>query len=179
MNFKENAGRVSEAGGQAGERNGAGEELNLELDEALREFRLCVCAWSEAALSRPRTALAAAPRRRVWRLAAGWALSCALLAASVSGGFYGRRLQEMKRIAQARQAEQQRVAAEQRTQMKEEGLPAKVDRDSASVDSDLASVDSDLAEMDSDLAKVDSDVSRGVPSAMEPLARLMAGEVTQ
>jgi hypothetical protein len=29
------------------------------------------------------------------------------------------------------------------------------------------------------LAKVDSDVSREVPSAMEPLAQLMAGDETQ
>ena len=29
------------------------------------------------------------------------------------------------------------------------------------------------------LAKVDSDVSRGVPSAMEPLAQMMAGDETQ
>jgi hypothetical protein len=29
------------------------------------------------------------------------------------------------------------------------------------------------------LAKVDSDVSRGVPSAMEPLAQMMAGDVTE
>ena len=38
-----------------------GEELTPELDLALREFRLSVHAWSEAAYSRPRTAVAAFP----------------------------------------------------------------------------------------------------------------------
>jgi hypothetical protein len=49
------------------------------------------------------------------------------------------------KIAQARQAEQQRLAAAQRAQQEEEDL----------------------------LAKVDSEVSRQVPTSMEPLARLM------
>jgi hypothetical protein len=119
-----------------------------ELDAALRDFRLSVHAWSEAAYNRPRTALAAAPRRRVWQLAAGWALGCALVAGGVSGGFYEHHQHEMK-IAAARVAEQQRLAAEQRDKLAREQ-------------------EEDL------LAKVDSDVSREVPSAMEPLARLMA-----
>jgi hypothetical protein len=55
------------------------------------------------------------------------------------------------RIAVARAAEQQRQAAQERARQEEEDL----------------------------LAKVDSDVSREVPSAMEPLAQLMAGDVTQ
>jgi hypothetical protein len=57
-------------------------------------------------------------------------------------------------MAAARVAEQERLAAKQRNQQ-------------------LQQEDEDL------LAKVDSDVSRGVPSAMEPLAQMMAGDVTQ
>jgi len=56
----------------------------------------------------------------------------------------------MARIAAARQVQQQRLVAEQHAREEE-----------------------DL------LAKVDSDVSREVPSAMEPLARLMAEDETR
>lgn len=127
------------------------EALEPLLEDALKSFRLSVHAWSEAAYSRPRAALQAAPRHKVWRLAAGWALGCALLAGGVSGGFYERhQRQEMARIAAVRQAEQQQLAAAQCAREEEELL-----------------------------AKVDSDVSREVPSAMEPLAQLMAEDETR
>jgi hypothetical protein len=145
-----------------GEQNGLqvledGEGLHPQcdeaLDEALRDFRLSVHAWSDAACNRPRTALAPAHRRRVWRLAAGWALGCALVAGGVSGGFYEHHQREMK-IAAARAAEQQRLAAEQRDRLAKEE-------------------EEDL------LAKVDRDISREVPSAMEPLAQLMDEDETR
>ena len=143
MNFKDKTDAASTAG----------EELNPELDLALREFRLSVHAWSEAVYSRPRAAVAAVRRKQVWRLAAGWALSGVLVAGGVSTGVWEHHRQEM-RMAAARVAEQERLAAKQRNQQ-------------------LQQEDEDL------LAKVDSDVSRGVPSAMEPLAQMMAGDVTQ
>jgi hypothetical protein len=116
----------------------------LELEKALAEFRLSVHAWSDAAYTRPRTA-SATVRRRSWQLAAGWALGCALIAGSLSGGFYEHHhRQELARVAAVRAAEQQKLAAEQRAREEEE-----------------------------ELAKVDSDVSREVPSAMEPLVQLM------
>jgi hypothetical protein len=122
------------------------EALEPMLEEALANFRSTVLAWSDAAYHRPRTALAAAPRHRLWRLAAGWSLGCVLIAGGVSGGFYEHRhRQEVARMAAVREAEHQRQVAEQRAREEE-----------------------DL------LAKVDSDVSREVPSAMEPLAQLMA-----
>jgi len=132
--------------------NATGEELTPELDLALREFRSSVHAWSEAAYNRPRSAVAAVRRKQVWRLAAGWALSGVLLAGVSTGGWEHHR-QEM-RMAAARMAEHERLAVEQRNQQ-------------------LRQEDEDL------LAKVDSDVSRGVPSAMEPLAQMMAGDKTQ
>ncbi|MGA2674787.1 MAG: hypothetical protein ABSE99_16340 [Terracidiphilus sp.] len=121
------------------------EALDAEFEQALRNFRSSVHAWSEAAYNRPRTA-AKTVRQRSWRLAAGWALGCLLVAGSVSGGvFEHHHRQELARIAAARAAEQQKQVAAQRAREEE-----------------------DL------LAKVDSDVSRQVPSAMEPLAQLMA-----
>jgi hypothetical protein len=124
---------------------------DADLQQALANFRSSVHAWSEAAYSRSRGALAASGRRRVWRLAAGWALGCALVAGGVSGGFYERhQRQETARIAAAHEAERQRQLAAQRAR-----------------------------EEDELLAKVDSDVSRQVPSAMEPLAQLMAEDETR
>ena len=125
----------------------ADEGQDVELEQALRNFRLSVHAWSEAAYNRPRT-LAHEVRHRSWRLAAGWALGCVLVAGSVSGGMYERhhRQEQARMAAAARAAESARQIREQQAREEEEDL----------------------------LAKVESDVSREVPSAMEPLAQLMA-----
>jgi phosphoketolase len=123
-----------------------------ELDEALRDFRLSVHAWSDAAFSRQRTAVAPVAPRQVWRLAVGWALGCVLVAGGASAGVWQHHQREMKNAA-ARVAEQQRLqeqlVAQQRSQQAKQE-------------------DEDL------LAKVDSDISREVPAAMEPLAQMMA-----
>ena len=139
MSFKDKAGSgVSEvAGGDP--------ILEPELEQALADFRLSVHAWTDAELSRPRAAVQPV-RRRIWRLAAGWALGCVLIAGTASGGVYEHRhRQQLARAEAARMAEQQRLAAIEQARQEE-----------------------DL------LAKVDRDISREVPSAMEPLARLMA-----
>jgi hypothetical protein len=141
MSLEEKAGRVSGI-------HSIEDELTPDLELAIREFRQSVHAWSEAAMSRPR--LAGAPRRQVWRLAAGWALSSVLIVGGVSAGVYGHHRQQI-RIAQERIAEQHRQLAAQQARLSDEDL----------------------------LAKVDSDVSRAVPSAMEPLAQLMTGDETQ
>jgi hypothetical protein len=138
---------------KAGDRSGVSEVADKpdELDEAIRDFRLGVHGWSEAALSRPRTVVASAPRR-IWRLALGWTLGCALVVGGVSGGLYEQhQRRETARVVAAKAAEQQRLAAQERARQEEEEL----------------------------LAKVDRDVSREVPSAMEPLARLMAEDESQ
>jgi hypothetical protein len=123
----------------------AGEIGAPEIKQALSDFRASVFAWSDAEYAKPRTAVRSV-RQRSWRLAAGWALGCVLMAGGVSGGVYEvHHRHEVARIAAVREAERQRLVAEQRARDEE-----------------------DL------LAKVDSDVSREVPSAMEPLAQLMA-----
>jgi len=63
-------------------------EQDPELNEALRDFRLSVHAWSEAVYVRPRAVVEHA-QRRIWRLATGWALGCVLVAGGAFGGFYG------------------------------------------------------------------------------------------
>jgi hypothetical protein len=118
-----------------------------ELEQALRNFRLSVHAWSDAEMSRPRT-VAATIRQRSWRLAVGWALGAVLVAGGVSGAVYERHERQValaKKIDVERQmAQQQQMAA----------LKAREEEDQL-------------------LAKVDSDISREVPAAMEPLAQLM------
>jgi hypothetical protein len=126
----------------------AGQANEQVLEEALANFRASVLAWSESEFGRTRMP-AKTVRQRSWRLAAGWALGCVLVAGGVGSGIHERQQKlEIARVAAAaRAAEQQRVIAEQRAREEE-----------------------DL------LADVDSDVSREVPSAMEPLARLMADD---
>jgi hypothetical protein len=85
-----------------------------------------------------------------WRLAAGWALGCVLAAGSVAGGLYERHhVKEQAKIAAVEAAQRQKVEAEKRN------------------------ANEDL------FAKIDSDVSREVPSAMEPLAKMMAEDSTE
>jgi hypothetical protein len=129
------------------------EARDAELDEALKNFKASIHAWSDAAYSRPRT-LPKEVRRRSWRLAAGWAMGCLLVAGSVSGGLFERQHRlELARVAAAqRAAEQQKQLREQQAREEDE---------------------EDL------LAKVDSDVSRQVPSALEPLAQMMADDETK
>lgn len=124
---------------------------DVELNEALKNFRASVHAWSDAELSRERQ-----PGRPVqlmsWRVAVGWALGLVLVAGSVGGGVYER--QHQRAVAQAAAL----AAARQQAQLKEQ----------------LAAMeDEDL------LAKVNSDIARKAPSAMEPLAQLMDEDQAQ
>ena len=119
---------------------------DAQLERALKNFRLSVHAWSEAEMSRPRSATVAV-RRWNWRLATGWALGLVLAVGGASGAIFER---HQKQVEQARIAAQ-RDAAHQRE-----------------VAAEKARVDADQL-----LAKVNSDVSRSVPDAMEPLAQLM------
>jgi hypothetical protein len=120
--------------------------LDPALQETLRDFRLSVHAWSEAAYSRPRAGLGIEPKHTAWRRATAWALGCVLAAGVAMGGIHARHnQQELARFAAIREAENRRQLAEQHAREAEELL-----------------------------AKVDSDISRQVPHAMEPLAQLMA-----
>lgn len=129
----------------------AGESEDPVVEQALRNFKTSVDAWSEAAQrnmtwTRPRTVAKAA--RHSWRLAAAWALGCAVAAASVAGALHEREHEQMLARIAATQAAQR--AAQQKLVLQQ----------SSQTDEDL-------------LANVDSDISRAVPAAMEPLAQLM------
>ena len=127
------------------------EAMGPELREALGDFKLSVEAWSEAMMSRPREAKT--PARTSWAAGNKWALGCVVFAGTVSSALYQNHKQvEATRIEAARVAEQQRAT--------EAAKLAKVDEE-------------DL------MADVDNDVARQVPSALEPMATLMAEEETK
>ena len=147
--FEDEANGLRERTGMA-----AGDLQDVELDEALRNFKNSVHAWSEDVYSRPRS-VTSEVRVRSWRLAAGWALGCVLVAGSVSGGFVERH----HRIELARIAAQQRADQQQR-QLQEQQARAKITDEAL-------------------LADVDSAVSRQVPNAMEPLAQMMSDDETR
>ncbi|HEX4030971.1 MAG TPA: hypothetical protein VHX20_11445 [Terracidiphilus sp.] len=118
---------------------------DARLEEALKNFRQSVHAWSDAACSRRRTEIRIAARGG-WRLASAWALGCALAVGGLGTGLYQHHhVEVLARIKAAQQARQQQLAAQQRAERADENL----------------------------LATVDSDISRTVPAAMEPLAQLM------
>lgn len=122
------------------------------VEDALKNFKESVHAWSDAAYSRPRSDVRVTVRGG-WRLATAWALGCVLAVGSLSGAVYERHHRQVL-AAQAREAQQARArqaAAERQAQITNEEL----------------------------LATVDSDISRTVPAAMEPLAQLMDGEESQ
>lgn len=121
-----------------------GKMQDADLAEVLGNFKASLHSWSEAAYSQPRSVRSVA--HRSWRLAASWALGCALVAASLTGGIHERHLrQQQARIAAAEQAQKRQLAAQQQNREQDANL----------------------------MATVDTDVSREVPSAMEPLAQLM------
>lgn len=122
------------------------QERDEVLNQALTNFRSSVHAWSEAVYSQPHQPVRV--YRTSWRLVTSLALGCVLAAGSLAGGLYENhhRQEQAKIAAAAEAAREQKLAAEERAREENEDL----------------------------LAKVDSDVSREVPSAMEPLAQLMA-----
>jgi len=119
-----------------------------QVEQALKDFRSSIHAWSEAGYGQPR--VPAKVYTTSWRVATGWALGCALALGTLVGGLYQHRhVEERARIAaMAEHTRQQKLEAEQRRQSEE-------------------------------LAKIDGDVSREVPSAMEPLAQMMAEDSTE
>jgi hypothetical protein len=129
------------------------EEQDPMLQAVLKDFRASVHHWSAAAYHDRSQALVLSPlpRRIIGQRSAAWALSLVLAAGVVSTGAY-----EFHQRDLARQAAVQREIEHQRQLARQHAR-----------------------ETDELLAKVDSDVSRQVPSAMEPLASLMADDNTE
>ncbi|MGA3129771.1 MAG: hypothetical protein ABSD59_03155 [Terracidiphilus sp.] len=155
---------------------GENPELELEVEQALKHFKASMDAWSDAALSRPRTVAKTAVRHG-WRPAASWALGCLLAAGTLAGAVHQivQRQEIARQAAQkaAQKAAEERAAAAQATAQPDKKAPA------ATTQKVSAAQDSASGEDEALLASVDSDVSREVPAAMEPLAQLMDDNGTQ
>lgn len=150
------------------------DKLAVEMDdpvliEALNHFKSSVDAWSEAEYSRPRS-VQSRVRRGGWRLAAGWALGCALAAGSLVGGVlehqHRQELAKIAAIKAAQKAEHERLAVAQSTAAAQQALEQTAAENTKGA-KHPANTDENL------LATVDRDVSQQVPAAMEPLAQLM------
>jgi uncharacterized protein HemX len=129
------------------------------LDQALRNFRSSVHAWSEAVYCQPHQVV---PVHIVsWRGISAWALALVLAVGIAVGGFYGHNHRQSGTAAA--DAAQTRKPAESQPVMSE------ANPRTTAVPAVAEPVRSDNEE----LAKVDSDVSRMVPTAMEPLAQMM------
>jgi len=174
---------------KAGESFQTDMEQDLQLEQALKHFKASMDAWSDHAMSRPRTAAKLAVRHS-WRMVAAWALGCVVVMGSLAGAareIYQR--QEMARIA-AQKAAEQRAAAARATAQPTSAQPggttsdkktpaATVRKVSGGGQDSVGAQDSARGEDDALLATVDTDVSRGVPAAMEPLAQLMDDNGTE
>ncbi|HEY1987382.1 MAG TPA: hypothetical protein VGG85_18355 [Terracidiphilus sp.] len=134
----------------AGYESADGPDQDPQLQAALRDFRLTVHAWSEAAYARPRQVSKRA-QAKAWWVALAWTLGCVVAVGTAGGGYLEHHhRQEVARVAAQREAEHQRQLAEQRAREAEE-----------------------------ELARVDSAIARQVPNAMEPLAQLMNEDESQ
>lgn len=145
------------------------EAAEAGLEDALKNFRSSVHAWSDAEFTRPRSVLLA-EHRRTWRRAAAWALGCALAASTLSAGIYEHHLHDqsarLARIAAEHAAQNKQFAAQQNAaqdgdfEQEAAGTAAQAPAQPQGADEKL-------------MAAVDQDVSQPVPSALEPLAQLM------
>lgn len=128
-------------------KQGQGETDDPILASALRGFRDSVHAWSDAAYSRPRPAVA--PVQGIgWRRNAAWVLTLALSVGIAARAGYERHEHNLN-VARQQQQEQER-------QRQQAALKAH--------------------ENEELMANIDNDISREVPAAMEPLAQLMTDD---
>jgi hypothetical protein len=148
----------------------AGEVDDPVLGEALKHFKSSVDAWSEAAYSRPRIADSRV-RRGGWKLAAGWALGCALVVGGLAGGiFENQHRQELAKTAAvkaAQKATHEQLAVAQSAAAAQQTLEKQTATENTNISKHATNSDENL------LATVDKDISQQVPAAMEPLAQLM------
>jgi len=153
MSLKNQFGKRLDAGDERAALVAAGDgaEQDTVLEQALRNFKSSVRAWSEAAYSRPRAAQMTA-RHGSWRLAARWAMACVLVAGGVTGGVF-EHVQQQQAAARAAAVKAQELQRERQQQLA-------VARQRQLQDQKL-------------MTAVDTDISQEVPSAMEPLADLM------
>jgi len=162
-------------------------ELEPELRDALSSFRQSVDAWSEAVATRPRT-VTPTVRLLSWRLVLGTALSCLVVAGSLTVVVARyRNPQTADGQAAPHATVQTAQAAGATAQTAEENLRAEAAaRDLVAIEQMLAGQDNldeqgegRVTNDEQLLAAVDTDLKRQVPRVMEPLAQLGQESVTE
>lgn len=152
------------------------------MEDALRNFRSSIHAWSEAEFVRARTVLHS-EHRRTWRRAAAWAVGCALAVGTLSAGIYEHHSHDRlariitqrivaQRTAAQRTLQQNQLLADQGAAPNQSAAQSPAE-DALQAPAQGQSADARL------MAAVDRDVSQPVPSAMEPLAQLMEESASQ
>jgi len=148
-----------------------------ELRELLGDLKLSIDAWSEARYQRPRT-VAARHKSFHWQLALSGALGIFTVAAVATVSFHSGR--NPVPAGQSASVQAPAAAAAQKSTAQQDAvaeIAAKIPgikQIPASLPALGKMVSSEPREEEDLLARVDSEVARETPSAMEPLARLMA-----
>ncbi len=147
---------------QANSKTGATsfEREEQELAGVFAAYRESVQAWSSDVMSRERRVVVSARRPLSFRLAT-FAMTAVLLASVITGGVvqHERNVQDAQRVAQQKADEQK--LAEQKVAQEKKAAEIQLAAQQGVQDDEL-------------LADVDSDIAQDSPSAMEPLASLMA-----
>jgi hypothetical protein len=129
------------------------EANDQEVEQALRNFRASVHAWSETELTRSRAVKA--PQSPVWRWlaapAVSWGAAAVLAFTAVGVPVAVHREHQAQLVAQQHAEEQQRLRDAQEKAATQ-----------------MAAIDDDKL-----LQHVDEDITQSTPDAMEPLASLM------
>jgi hypothetical protein len=129
------------------------DRTEIDLDNALRNFRVSVHAWSEAELTRSRAVKA--PQSFLWRWlaapAVSWGAAAVLALTAVGVPVAVHREHQIQTIARQRAEEQQSLRDAQEKAATQ-----------------MAAIDDDKL-----LQHVDEDIRQSTPDAMEPLASLM------
>ena len=151
-----------------------------ELRELLGDLKLSIDAWSESSYHRPRVAQAKAAGLR-WQMALSGAVGLLTVAAvatvSLQGGHRPMRASQpavVQAPATSANPETAKTTAQDAAVAEIEARIPGIKRIPASIPTLGQMVSSPQREEEDLLARVDSEVARETPSAMEPLARLMA-----
>jgi hypothetical protein len=137
------------------------EREEQELAGVFTAYRESVQAWSTDIMSRERRVVVVSARRPLSLRLATFAMTAVLLASVVTGGVvqHERNVQQAQKIAQQKASEQK--LADFKVAQEKQATQAQVAANQGMQDDEL-------------LADVDRDVAQDSPSAMEPLASLMA-----
>jgi hypothetical protein len=138
------------------------QELGQEVEQALKNFRASVHAWSDAEFTRSRAVKA--PQSSLWRWlaapAVSWAAAAVLAFTAVGVPVAVHREHQAQVVAQQRAEEQEHQRVLQEKAQEKAAMQ-------------MAALQMTAIDDDKLLQHVDEDITQSTPDAMEPLASLM------